>query len=40
MRVPRMVESLCLEGLARRREPQRAPDSVERPRDVDGEGMP
>jgi hypothetical protein len=35
-RVPRMVESLCLEELARRREPQRAPDSVERPRDVDG----
>ena len=38
-RVPRMVESLCLEELARRREPQRTPDSVERPRDVDGKGM-
>jgi len=35
-RVRRMVKSLCLEELAHRREPQRAPDSVERPRDVDG----
>ena len=38
MRVPRMIESLCLEELARRREPQQALDSSHRPRTLERKG--